>query len=226
MNRPRRRLSRINLASENATSLTVVSRFDWTEERGEIIAQLPKADLPLPFEARMAEVTYSSKGGVPHEASLNILALDVAPIDDQPPIYVVLRYSLPSDPSPRGARFDIPVSDIIETALLLGVPESQHADVSFRFRGRGGSDLWFPLPTRLAGSRAPEDLFEVRGVRGVKLRSTAADAWEYRFALECPHGEDVPLELSFDIPGAFDPHSGRLALRRAAGIVPDLVPSA
>ena len=221
----RRRFSRINLASDSIISLQVIGEFARTDERISTLERLPTIDPPLPQPWIMSIVSYRPPQAEPHEIFLGVRPPEREASDPQ--ILVHLRYSTEAtDSLPKSNPYNRAESEIWPIIIGLGRPERLWASVEFRFVGRGGEDLWFPLPASLGGARDPEDVFEIRTVAGVKEQRPDSPNPGYRFNLSCPFGKDVTVRLSFDLDGEVHPSIVRTVQRQALRLVPDLVPPA
>jgi hypothetical protein len=87
------------------------------------------------------------------------------------------------------------------------------------------STMWFPLPSRIGGTSDSPELFEIRGIRGVKLTDEDAGAhdWEYWFTIDRPEGEEVVVDLHFDQRTRFTQELPTLALERGREIAQRLL---
>lgn len=225
MERPHR-FSRLNLNADNITSLRVAATFSYTHDRADASERFPTLDLP-PFPLLMSTVSYRPRGGVRHAANLVVTAPPLSPANET--IQVLLSYTTDTTEAekekPERNAHHRRESDLWAVVLDLGIPDDLTGNVEFNFPGHGGVDLWFPLPVSLAGSKEPEDVFEIRSVSGVKLSKTEPDDPGYRFTLSCPFGKDVSLRMSFDLEGMLHPSIVRTIQRRAVRLVPDLAPT-
>lgn len=224
------RFSRINLHSNNITELDVIATFPYTDDRVAALEGLPALDLPqLPFF--ISTMPYRPRGGVRHVANLAVMVPPLSrsneTIQSKETIQVLLSYATEfSRDLFEAHHVNRREADLWAAVLNFGIPTDLTGTVQFSFPGRGGDDLWFPLPVSLAGSKEPEDVFEIRSVSGVKLSKAKPGDRGYRFTISCPFGKDVSLRMSFDFEGVLHPSIVRMVLRQAVRLAPDLVPTA
>jgi len=218
------RFPRLNLARVDSTEVVIWGFYDWTPERSELFSDLLE---PLPDGARSAYVSFSEyapRGGAKVRHYIVAYATRRQRDDEQAPLHLSVRYTLsdPADPVeiPRSLRRE---SQLAPRLFALGSPSGLWSSVEFHFSKRPSDALWFPLPTRLSGERALPGLFEVRGVRGVKLVDDQSGASEYSFTLDQPQGKDIFVDVRFDMTEVVTPQLPKQVLARAHRIALGLV---
>lgn len=105
---------------------------------------------------------------------------------------------------------------------LLAVPDIRpiFCTMEFGFDTVDPEALWFPLPSRIGASGDAGEVFEIRGVRAVKLAAEDAGVndWEYGFILDRPNGEAVKISVHFDLNRRFTLDVPAQALERGTEI--------
>lgn len=219
MDTSRLRFPRLSLARSGATHLAIFGTYASTEER---LALLPERPKRTP-EGRTGLAVFSfPKYKTRGAASASyIIAATSHSDDDSREIHVSISYRI----SPEGARsrrlVGVPEGELLEIVQALGAPDEVGGLVTFQFDNREPNQLWFPLPVSLAG-KSPEDVIEVRGVRGTKLGAQDAEP-EYEFILDRPEHERVILQIELNLEGTITAESVRLLFNRAEAIARELV---
>lgn len=110
---------------------------------------------------------------------------------------------------------------------LLAISDSRPIGCTFEldFETIEPETLWFPLPSRIGSSGDGGEVFEIRGVRAVKLADEDAGVhnWEYSFILDRPDGESVTITLHFDLEQRFTLDLPVQALERGSEIALRLI---
>lgn len=218
------RLPRLNLARVQATEVVLQVSYDWTPERSELFSDLLE---PLPDQANGTYVSFSEyapsgAAKVRHYIIASVMRWQSD--DEQASLHLFVRYTL-SNPTPpvaipRSLRRE---SQLAPRIFALGSASRLWSSVEFRFPKRPSDALWFPLPTRLSGEGTLPGLFEIRGVRGVKLVDEPSGDSEYSFTLDQPQGNDIFVDVRSDMTEPFTPQLPRRILARAHRIALGLV---
>jgi len=214
---------RINLASFAATDLVVAGAYEPTDERVELVKSASgsaSTSIGHYFGSVSTYLPRSGKVRPRHYLTGSLIVED----SDRTEVRFAMRYStfhpLGSAPMPRGMADESGFLDLIGR---LGDPRSIWASVDFVFRDPAADDLWFPLPTQIAGDLQAEAVYEVRGVRGARLANPTAQDSEFVFTLDRPTGKDVFLDVRFDLAGRLTPRLPREVIERASKIAQGLV---
>lgn len=226
MERRRTRFSRINLTAADITRMRIVVFYDWSDERAAILKDAfnPEGG---PEETVSSVVRYKPQGSdASYVRILAVLFMFRPPGEAQdtaPELALSVAYEPTGATERRADPARIPEAQFLDLVGGLGEPAFLYGNIDYFFQGRGGDDLWFPLPTQLAGKRTTSDLFEITGVEGRKVAASGSDE-RYDFRLECANGSDVTLAMSMYPSGQFDGSLPRRLVDQASRRVPDLVP--
>lgn len=222
MSSKRLRFPQINLAKASVSTLSLRGQYEWTEARAQTLANSlrPVPEVPADWKMFLSFTGYTprSEPRVGHSITATLFHVGPGQSED---VALNIDYK-PDDQPSLGRRSLLRREDrFIRLALELGEAKYMAGVVRFEFKGLDPEQLWFPLPTQLQG-KTPDDLFEVRGVRGGRIGSDR-DHDEYAFTLDRPSGENVVLELRMPATERFSPEIIRTTFERARKIVPKLI---
>lgn len=219
MGSSRLRFPRLNLARSGATYLTVFANYESNVERLALLPDRPNGSPEGRKEPAVFSLTrYKSRGAV--SASNTIAAMSHSD-DDAKEIHVSISYRRTAGGARSRRSVGVAEGGFLEIVQAMGVPKEVGGLVMFQFDDRGPNQLWFPLPVSLAG-KLPDDVIEVRGVRGAKLGAQGAAA-EYEFILDRPEDEQVELQIELNLKGPITAESPRLLFECAEVIARELV---
>lgn len=217
MERRRLRFSRIDLAAAQATSVTLGGEFEETERWNELLHNRSPSE-PEPHPPFIYSlVRYPAK-----QPKHTVTAILFKAPGSSDRITLSVHYALAGGEE-VSLPSDEPEALWISAATDLGEPQWFRGSARFRLAGKGGEDLWFPLPTRLGGKRNPADQFDLWEVRGIKLGKGDGENPEYGFSLESSSGTSARVEISFPLSGQFDPSLAKRVLDRGKAALADLV---
>jgi hypothetical protein len=96
-------------------------------------------------------------------------------------------------------------------------------NVEFKLSEVDESALWFPLPSRIGGTKDSSETFLITGVQAEKLRSNNDSAQEYNFFLTRSSEAEVFLDLYFPYEGEFSPELPSHVLSKGVSIAERLI---
>lgn len=113
-------------------------------------------------------------------------------------LFVGVRYML-LDESERSRRnVGVPEAEFLEIVDQLGAPASVRATGIFRIDGAPSEEMWFPLPSSIAGPPNTVGAL-VQGIKGVAAKSeTPGDYFEFEIGVD--GGDIVSVEIANSIP--------------------------
>lgn len=215
----RPQLPRLDLPARQAAGLELFIFYPWTERVAEL------------FDPMRDGKTFNSRRIYSRRKQKHLVAVAVQRIDEAEETGLVVRMNY--DASDRVQSLTVPREDNREEEVLsrlFAIPESPPIGCTmvFQFADVDPTMLWFPLPSRIRGPADAAEIFEIRGVRGVKLahEDVGVHEWEYHFTLERPEGKEVFVSLHFDLNLPFTLDIPAQALERGAEIVQGLAGSA
>jgi hypothetical protein len=194
----RLRFPRINLASHDAIELSVLGSYS-PEGRDKVpieaADQIPEASGHFypsftAYIARDAERTKHSLAG-----------LIFIPDDHTRDLRVSVSYVLGEEPGRGGPRRVHRESEFLSLLRSLGPAKSLSVSVEFRFRGEEAQRLVIPLPFKVEGGEGLAKQAEIRGLRVVIPTVADAGLPELSMIIDRPLGEDVLLDIRFELPG-------------------------
>jgi hypothetical protein len=214
----KRGFPRVDLPRSNAVELNFYAEYDWNEQ----VEKAFEAILPPDGSPFISGNTYVVRGTKHLVTALAFRNSKEAPTELVARVMYDARDNLSKLRIPKK---DQRVAEVLSALSDLTVRTSIGCNVEFKFDKIEIDDLWFPLPSSLGGPGGSGDVFEIRGVRGVKVSGDEGNSgdWDYSFTLDRPTSEEVYVDLHFHEDGPYSAGLIADALERGSTLARQLV---
>lgn len=219
------RFPRLNLASRDATELTIMGSFH-TEEGASILG--PYAERPPEADAVLLDffATYATRD---RRKTQHVIEAMLWRADDSPEeLRLSISYETGRLAVSSGSKRSKQEATFISTVQLLGTANWMRASVEFRLEVPDERVLAIPLPFKLENSELSIPRGEIRGLHVVLPEDSVLNRPELDMVIDRPFGEELFVDVRFNLPP--DPsviqHLPEVALQGAASVARSLLQGA
>jgi len=187
---------RLDLQSKHVSRFDLFVAYPWTEQ----IAAL--------FDSLLGDKGFESRTAYSRQKRKYLITATIRRLSDEEDDHLLVRLVYDGTERVQSVRprGEAQREDEFLPRLLV-IPDSRPIGCTLEldFDTVDPAALWFPLPSRIGASSDAGEVFEIRGVRAVKLAAEDAGVhdWEYGFILDRPNGESVRMTLHFDLTQRF-----------------------